>query len=112
MVYSLCRPFTLRFAAQKGMGGFCSMKVREEVTQKFGRWMKLSDLAEDTIEAYCRTVRAFCDGKDIKSINNLNFFLSTKETLKSNGRSLNTISRHVFALKKFLIFLSEEYKIS
>ena len=35
-----------------------------------------------------------------------------KETLKNNGRSIGTISRHIFALKKFLVFLSEEYKIS
>lgn len=82
--------------------------ITEELIREFRNWLLLGGLSGDTGLSYARSIQTFGRGKEIKEVNDKSFFLS----LKSMERSLNTISRHTFAFKKFLTFLSEEKGVS
>ncbi len=97
--------------------GFCVMKIdkikkiTERVVQEFEKWISLS-LSIDTARSYGSTLRAYCLGKKIEFINRRDFFVEFSELLKNKGLGLGTISRHTFAVKKFLIFLREKHDFS
>jgi len=86
-------------------------KVNERVIQEFEHWLSLS-LSDDTARSYGSTLRAYCIGKAITFLNRKDFFVELNDLLKKKGLGLGTISRHTFAVKKFLVFLREKHDFS
>ncbi len=86
-------------------------KVTEWIIKEFENWISLS-LSNDTARSYGSTLRAYCLNKKIAFLNRKDFFVDLNELLKKKGLGLGTISRHTFAIKKFLNFLHEKYDFS
>ena len=72
------------------------MFIDDNLITQFKKYLRSEFLSEGTIDCYVRSVRAFCLGIGIGGINK-EFF----EGLKASGLDLSTLSRHIFAIKKF-----------
>jgi site-specific recombinase XerD len=83
-------------------------KVNESLIKEFEQWLVLG-LSDDTARSYGSTLRTYCFNKSVDFLNRKDFFVEFNELLKKNGASLGTISRHTFAVKKFLVFMREKY---
>lgn len=83
-------------------------KVTEWLIKEFENWISLS-LSSATAMSYGSTLRAYCLDKKIVFLNRKDFFVELNELLKKKGLGLGTISRHTFAIKKFLVFLRDKY---
>ncbi len=72
------------------------MFIDDNLITQFKKYLRSEFLSEGTIDCYVRSVRAFCLGIEVGGINK-EFF----ENLKASGLDLSTLSRHIFAIKKF-----------
>lgn len=86
--------------------------IDQKLIAEFKFWLLLQDLSKDSSEAYSRTIFSYCLDKKVGEINDKAFFFAFKETMKATGRKSATATRHIWAIKKFLIFLSQEKGVS
>ncbi len=84
--------------------------IGRKLIGEFQNWTLLN-LSRDTATSYAATLTKYCIDESVASINRKDFFVELKERLEKSGWSLGTISRHTFAVKKFLIFLNEKYDL-
>jgi site-specific recombinase XerD len=87
------------------------LKINKALIKEFQNWI-LSSCSDDTVRSYGATLSAYCLNKKTDHINRKDFFVELNDLLRRKGASLGTISRHTFAVKKFLNFLNEKYEIS
>jgi len=92
-------------------GFYGSMNIDLELIEEFKKWLDALGLSKDSVISYASTVRSFCFLKPVAEVNDKKFFAALREILKERNSKLATISRHIFALKKFLVFLSEEKQL-
>lgn len=85
-------------------------KITEQTIKEFENWISLN-LSSETATSYGSTLRAYCFKKDVAFLNRKDFFVELNSLLKKKGLGLGTISRHTFAVKKFLIFMREKYDV-
>jgi site-specific recombinase XerD len=83
-------------------------RIDKRLIEEFQNWI-LSSCSADTVRSYGATLSAYCLGKKTETINRKDFFVELAELLRRKGATLGTISRHTFAVKKFLNFLNEKY---
>ena len=85
-------------------------KITKDLIDEFRGWTSLN-MSPDTTGTYTATLAKYCIDKTIVEINRKEFFIELGEGLKKRGLALGTVSRHTFAVKKFLGFLNEKYDI-
>ncbi len=83
--------------------------INTRLITEFQRWLAVSGLSRDSQTSYASTILKYCTGRAIKEVNDKKFFAELTDRLRGEERKLATISRHTFALKKFLCFLNDEY---
>lgn len=81
-------------------------KVSRQLISDFQRWLSL-EASEDTVRSYGATLFAFCLDKEIKEINDRKFFYWLQEEGARRDFKIATIARHIFAVKKFLVYCNE-----
>lgn len=88
------------------------MEITKLIVGEFRQWAYgTQQCTSDTVNAYAYTITQHCLGKDFAEVNDPRFFMSLTGKLKEEGRALSTISRYVFGVKKFLIFLKDIYGV-
>lgn len=85
------------------------MIATKKIAEEFRKWLVLDNVTDSTRDNYYWTIRLHCINKELKHINSRVFLLDIVEKMKRESKSLNTISRHVFGLKKFIRFIREMY---
>lgn len=85
-------------------------RVTKALIEDFKSWISMST-SKETRESYASTLSKYCLNKEVGSLNRKDFFIELSSSLQGRGLSLNTVMRHTFAVKKFLIFLNEKYEI-
>lgn len=85
-----------------------TLKINIALIKEFQNWI-LSSCSSDTVRSYGATLSAYCLNKKTDRINRKDFFVELSELLRRKKATLGTISRHTFAVKKFLNFLNEKY---
>ncbi len=84
------------------------MIVTPELIESFTRYLRYSDCAADTVRSYVVTIKRHCLGKSVKEINQVSFLGDMMDELRQKSAAKGTISRYVYAVKKFLCFLRDE----
>lgn len=109
--YGLGEPWAPRFAS----GAFwlpMEIPIDRKLIEEFRTWLLLQDLSKDSSEAYSRTLISYCLNKLVVEVNDKAFFFAFREKMRTMGRTQATTSRHIWAIKKFLTFLSQEKGVS
>lgn len=83
------------------------MRITPELVQEFAVYLTELSCSKDTVTAYKRTVEVYVASLEVSEVNSIDFFRDFKRTMQARGCSLNTVARHVFGLKKFLVFVND-----